>query len=153
VNGLTGGVEFLFKKNKVDYIKGHGKFQSANELEVDLMSGGTEKLKAKNVLIATGSEPTPIPGIPCDEKKIVSSTGALELKEIPKKMIVVGSGVIGLELGSVYQRLGTEVIVLGNMDRICPFLDNEVSTAFKKTLEKQGMKFVLKTRVQKGLSG
>jgi dihydrolipoamide dehydrogenase len=136
VDGLTSGIEFLFKKNKVDYVKGHGKFASNNEIDVDLLGGGSERVKAKNIIIATGSEPTPIPGIPADEKYIVSSTGALALEKIPKKMIVIGSGVIGLELGSVYRRLGSEVVVLGNMDRICPFLDSEVSMAFKKTLEK-----------------
>lgn len=150
VGGLTSGIEFLFKKNKVDYAKGTGKFSSKSEIEVDLLAGGSEKIKAKNVIIATGSEPTPIPTIPVDEKHIVSSTGALSLEKIPKKLYVVGSGVIGLELGSVYSRLGAEVTVLGNMDRICPFLDNELSAALKKTLEKQGMKFILKTRVSAG---
>ena len=90
----------------------------------------------ENIIIATGSEPTPIPGIPTDEKYIVTSTGALSLEKIPKKLAVIGSGVIGLELGSVYRRLGSEVVVLGNMDRICPTLDVEVSQAFKKSLEK-----------------
>lgn len=136
VNGLTSGIEYLLKKNQVDYLKGHGKFNSRDEIEIELISGGTQKIKAKNIIIATGSEPTPIPSIPADETYIVSSTGALSLEKIPKKMIVIGSGVIGLELGSVYARLGTEVIVLGNMDRICPFLDNDISTAFKKLLEK-----------------
>ena len=99
-------------------------------------AGGTERIRAKNIIIATGSEPTPIPGIPADEKYIVSSTGCLSLEKIPKTMYVIGSGVIGLELGSVFSRIGTEVVILGNMDRICPFLDGEVSTAFKKSLEK-----------------
>lgn len=136
VSSLTSGIEFLFKKNKVDYVKGHGKFASANEIEVDLVEGGSDKIKAKNIIIATGSEPSPIPGIPADEKYIVSSTGALCLEKIPKKMIVIGSGVIGLELGSVYRRLGSEVVVIGNMDRICPFLDGEVTALYKKILEK-----------------
>lgn len=153
VNGLTSGIEFLFKKNGVDYVRGMGKFTSPTEIQADLLDGGQETLKAKNVIIATGSEPTPIPGIPCDEKYVVSSTGALALEKIPKKLIVIGSGVIGLELGSVYRRLGSEVVVLGNMDRICPFLDAEISTAYKKVLERQGMKFVLKTRVQAGRGG
>lgn len=116
-------------------------------------AGGTERIKSKNIIIATGSEPTPIPGIPADEKYIVTSTGALSLEKIPKKMLIVGSGVIGLELGSVYCRLGTEVVVLGNMDRICPFLDEDLSTTFKKSLEKQGMKFILNTRVNAGRGG
>lgn len=98
------------------------------------------------MIIATGSEPTPIPGLPVDEKYICSSTGALELSKIPKKLVIIGSGVIGLELGSVFARLGTEVVVLGNMDKICPFLDGDLSMAFRKSLEKQGMKFVLKCR-------
>jgi dihydrolipoamide dehydrogenase len=150
---LTGGIEYLFKKNKVDYLKGTGKFASRNEIDIDLIAGGTERIIAKNTIIATGSEPTPIPSIPADEKYIVTSTGALSLTSIPKRMIVVGSGVIGLELGSVYSRLGTEVSVLGNMDRICPFLDSDLSVALKKTLEKQGIKFVLKTRVNAGRRG
>ena len=133
---MTSGIEFLFKKNKVDYAMGHGKFASKSEIDIDLLAGGTERIKAKNVIIATGSEPTPIPGIPADEKYIVTSTGALSLEKIPKRMVVVGSGVIGLELGSVYARLGTEVTVLGNMDKICPFLDSDLSVAFKKSLEK-----------------
>ena len=136
VTGLTSGIEFLFKKNKVDYLKGTGKFASSTEIDVDLLSGGQEKLKAKNIIIATGSEPRPLPGIPCDEKYIVSSTGALSLDKIPKKLIVIGSGVIGLELGSVYRRLGSEVVVLEYMDKICPFLDSEISSSFKKILEK-----------------
>ena len=136
VTGLTSGIEFLLKKNKVDYAKGHGKFASKNEIDIDLIAGGTERIKAKNIIIATGSEPTPIPAIPADEKYIVSSTGALSLEKIPKSMFIVGSGVIGLELGSVYCRLGTEVTVLGNMDKICPFLDSDLSTTFKKSLEK-----------------
>ena len=109
VVGLTSGIEYLFKKNKVDYVKGYGKFASSNEIEVDLNQGGKETIKAKNIIIATGSEPSTLPGntIPIDEKYVVSSTGALSLPNIPKKMIVIGGGVIGLEMGSVYSRLGT----------------------------------------------
>jgi dihydrolipoamide dehydrogenase len=99
---LTSGIEFLLKKNKVDYAKGHGKFAAPNEIDIDLTAGGTERIRAKNIIIATGSEPSPIPNCPADEKYVVSSTGALDLKSIPKKMMVIGSGVIGLELGSVY---------------------------------------------------
>jgi len=122
---LTGGIEFLFKKNKVDYIKGTGKFTSKNEIDIDLNDGKTDKIKVKNVIIATGSEPSPLPGnvIPIDEKYILSSTGALSLPKIPKKMIVIGAGVIGLELGSVYRRLGTEITVVEYMDRLCPSMD------------------------------
>lgn len=119
-------------------MKGFGKFKSQNEIEVDLTSGGTETIKVKNVIIATGSEPSKLPGnvIPIDEKYCVSSTGALALDKIPKKMIVVGGGVIGLELGSVYRRLGTEVTVVEYLDKICPTLDSEISTNFRKLLEK-----------------
>lgn len=129
VKGLTGGIEFLFKKNKVDYVKGHGKFSSPNEIEVDLIDGGKDKIKAKNVIIATGSEPSPLPGnvIPIDEKYVVTSTGALSLEKIPKKLVVIGGGVIGLELGSVYARLGSQVTVVEYMDRICPTMDLELT--------------------------
>ena len=105
VGGLTGGIEFLFKKNKVDYMKGWGKFHDQNTIEVDMNSGGTEKVRAKNIIIATGSEPNALPaatGLATDEKFVVSSTGALSLEKIPKRMVVVGGGVIGLEMGSVY---------------------------------------------------
>ena len=132
VDGLTKGIEGLFKKNKVDYAKGYGKFKSANEIEVDLNDGGKDLIKAKNVIIATGSEPSPIPGgaLDIDEKTVVSSTGALSLPTVPKKMIVIGGGVIGLEMGSVYTRLGTQVDVVEFMDQICPSLDKEISTTF-----------------------
>lgn len=152
VKGLTSGIEFLFKKNKVDYLKGTGKFSSQNEIEIDLVDGGKEKIKVKNVIIATGSEPSKLPGnvIPIDEKYCVSSTGALSLEKIPKKMIVVGGGVIGLELGSVYKRLGSEVTVVEFLDKITPTLDNEISTQFRKILEKQGIKFMLKHKVVGG---
>jgi dihydrolipoamide dehydrogenase len=138
VKGLTSGIEFLFKKNKVDYIKGYGKFSSTNEIEIDLNDGTKEKIKVKNIIIATGSEPSPLPGntIPIDEKYVVSSTGALALDKIPKKLVVIGGGVIGLEMGSVYRRLGSEVIVIEYMDKICPTMDFELTSAFKKVLEK-----------------
>lgn len=115
VDGLTQGVEFLMKKNGVDYKKGWGKFASNNEVTVDLNEGGSETFKAKNIIIATGSEPNELPastGLAFDEEFVVSSTGALDLKTIPNKMAVIGGGVIGLELGSVYARLGTDVTVL-----------------------------------------
>lgn len=117
------------------------------------MNDGTKDIiKAKNFIIATGSEVAPLPGnvIPIDEKYVVSSTGALSLDKIPKKMVVIGGGVIGLELGSVYRRLGTEVTVVEFMDRICPAMDFEITTMFKKILEKQGFKFLLKTKVVGG---
>ncbi len=153
VTGLTGGIEYLFKKNGVAYSKGWGKFAGANDIEVDLNDGKSEKIKAKNIIIATGSAPNSLPaatGLSTDEEFVVSSTGALSLKQIPKKMVVVGGGVIGLELGSVYQRLGTEVTVVQHTERICPFLDAEVGKAFQNVLKKQGMKFLLNTRVVDG---
>lgn len=122
VGGLTGGIEFLFKKNKVDYVKGWGKFAGPNDITVDLTAGGSQNISAKNIIIATGSEPNGLPastGLALDEEYVISSTGALSLKQIPKKMVVVGGGVIGLELGQVYNRLGTEVIVVQHTDRVC----------------------------------
>jgi dihydrolipoamide dehydrogenase len=138
VTGLTGGIEFLLKKNKVDYMKGWGKFSSENTVMVDGIDGKSEEIKVKNVIIATGSEPASLPPgmLDIDERYVVTSTGALELPEIPKKMIVVGGGVIGLEMGSVYARLGTEVTVIQHTDRICPFLDKEISAMFLKVLKK-----------------
>lgn len=130
------------KKNKVDYVKGWGKFKSNSEVVVDLIGGGTEEIKAKNFIIATGSEPNELPastGLSFDEEYVVSSTGALSLKQIPKRMAVIGGGVIGLELGSVYQRLGTEVTVIQHTERICPFLDAEIGKAFTNSLKKQGL--------------
>lgn len=155
VTGLTSGIEFLLKKNKVDYVKGWGKFASANEIEVDLNQGGKEIIKAKNIIIATGSEPSTLPGnvIPIDEKYVVSSTGALSLTSIPKKLVVIGGGVIGLEMGSVYARLGTQVTVVEYKDKICPSMDTEITTTFKKILEKQGIKFLMKTKVVGGAGG
>ena len=152
VTGLTQGIEFLFKKNKVDYMKGYGKFASANEIDIDLVDGTKDRIKAKNIIIATGSEPSPLPGnvIPVDEKYVVSSTGALALDKIPKKLVVIGGGVIGLEMGSVYARLGTQVTVVEYMERICPSMDVEITTQFKKILEKQGFKFLMKTKVVGG---
>jgi len=155
VDGLTGGVEYLMKKNGVDYVKGWGKFKSENEITVDLNDGGVDEFKAKNIIIATGSEPNELPpssGLVFDEEYVVSSTGALSLKEIPKRMAVIGGGVIGLELGSVYQRLGTQVTVLQHTDRICPFLDAEVGKAFQNSLKKQGLTFMLNTRVNSGVN-
>ena len=129
VTGLTSGIEFLFKKNKVDYLKGWGKFNSATEIGVDLNDGKSTSVNAKHTIIATGSEPSSLPAGVCDidEKYVVTSTGALSLEKLPKSMVVVGGGVIGLEMGSVYARLGTEVTVIQHVDVICPFLDREVA--------------------------
>lgn len=155
VTNLTSGIEFLFKKNKVDYMKGWGKFSGPGELQIDMLQGGVEKIKAKNVIIATGSASNHLPGntLKVDQRQVVTSTGALSLEKIPQRLVVIGAGVIGLELGSVYQRIGTEVTVIGNTDRICPSMDVELSTAFKKSLDKQGMKFIMKSRVQGGSVG
>lgn len=152
VKGLTGGIEFLFKKNGVDYSKGWGKFSGENSISVDGIDGTKSELKAKNIIIATGSEPTSLPAgiLDIDEEYVVTSTGALDLKTVPKRMVVVGGGVIGLEMGSVYNRLGSDVTVIQHTDRICPFLDKEVSSQFEKILRKQGMKFKMNTRLEGG---
>lgn len=145
----------MMKKNGVDYVKGWGKFTANDQIAVDLIEGGTEEFKAKNVIIATGSEPNELPassGLAFDEEYVVSSTGALDLKKIPAKMAVIGGGVIGLELGSVYARLGSEVTVIQHTDRICPFLDVEVGKAFHMSLKKQGIKFLMNTRVNSGVN-
>jgi dihydrolipoamide dehydrogenase len=138
VGGLTQGIEYLFKKNNVDYIKGWGKFAGPHDIDVDLTEGGSETVSAKNVIIATGSEPNALPAgvLDIDERYVVTSTGALSLPEVPKSMVVVGGGVIGLEMASVYARLGTEVTVVQHTDRICPFLDKEVSSNFLRVLKK-----------------
>ncbi|KAG8726609.1 dihydrolipoamide dehydrogenase precursor [Ceratobasidium sp. 428] len=151
VTGLTRGIEGLFKKNKVTYIKGAGSFASPTEIDVALNEGGSTTVKAKNVIIATGSEVTPFPGLEIDEKVVVSSTGALDLQEVPKKMVVVGGGIIGLEMGSVWSRLGAEVTVvefLGGIGGVG--IDEEVAKQFQRTLQKQGFKFKLNTKVLGG---
>lgn len=144
VKGLTGGIEMLFKKNKVDYIKGFGKLSSANTITVDLTAGGAQVLETKNIILAVGSEPSPLPTCPVDQKRVVDSTGALLIDKIPKTMAVVGGGVIGLEMGSVWRRLGTEVTVIEFLDGITPGIDKDVANQFLKTLKKQGMKFMLR---------
>ena len=152
VNGLTKGIEMLFKKNKVDYIKGYGSFEDKHTLKVSKDGQNPEFLKSKNFIIATGSEPNNLPGgiLPVDENRIISSTGALSLKEVPKKLVVVGGGVIGLELGSVYLRLGSQVDVVEYADGIMTSFDNEVSSFFLKLLKKHGMKFHLSHKVVGG---
>ena len=143
--GLNKGIEGLFKKNKVTYFQGLGSFVNANTLKI---KGELEQqIQAKNIIIATGSEVMNLPGIEIDEEKIVSSTGALSLKSVPKKMIVIGGGVIGLELGSVWRRLGAEVIVIEYLDRIVPGMDLEIAKQFQKSMEKQGIKFLLGQKV------
>ena len=147
VEALTKGVEFLMKKNKVDYIKGWGRIDGPGKVVVKAEDGTETVLETKNILIATGSEPTPLPGVTIDNKRIVDSTGALSLPEVPKSLIVVGAGVIGLELGSVWKRLGAEVTVVEYLDRIIPGTDTEVATAFQKILTKQGFKFKLGSKI------
>jgi dihydrolipoamide dehydrogenase len=139
----TKGIEFLFKKNKIDWLKGWGTIPEAGKVKV-----GEEIHEAKNIIIATGSEASSIPGVEIDEKLVVSSTGALELGKIPKKLCVIGAGVIGLEMGSVYARLGSEVQVIEFLDTITPTMDAEVSKTFHKLLTKQGLSFTLGAAVQ-----
>lgn len=148
ITALTGGVEYLLKKNKVDYIKGTASFSSPTTLEVSLLDGGATQLTAKNVIIATGSEVTPFPGVEVDEVQIVSSTGALDLQKVPEKLVVIGAGVIGLELGSVWNRLGSKVEVIEYMNIIGGTgMDGGIAKSFQKILTKQGMKFSLNTKV------
>ena len=142
VKGLTQGVEFLMKKNKVDYIKGFGKITGKGKVEVD---GKT--LDTKNIVIATGSEPSTLPNIEIDEERVVTNTGAIALKEVPKKLILIGAGVIGLELGSVWSRLGSEVTVVEYLDRIMPGADNEVAKEAQRIFKKQGLDFRLGQKV------
>ena len=147
VEGLTKGIEFLFKKNKVTYIKGFGSFKDKNTISVTDVSNNQKDYKFKNAIIATGSVPISLPNIEIDEKIVVSSTGALNLTSVPKKLVVIGAGYIGLEMGSVWLRLGSEVQVVEYLDYITPGMDREVSDAFLKILQKQGMQFNLSTKV------
>ena len=148
VSVLTKGIEFLFKKNKVTYIKGTASLKSNNEVVVKENNKNTV-YGTKNIIISTGSLPVSLPGIDFDEKQIVSSTGALSLKAIPKKMIIVGGGYIGLEMGSIWARLGSEIHVIEFLDHIIPGMDLDISKEFQKVLTKQGIKFLLKTKVDK----
>ena len=143
---LTKGVEFLFKKNKVTYLKGKGVLFSKNDVVV-YNNNKKENYKAKNIVIATGSDATSVPGIKIDEKNIISSTGALSLNKVPNKLVVIGGGYIGLEMGSVWSRLGAEVTVIEYLDYITPGMDREISKEFQKILNKQGIKFKLNSKV------
>ncbi|CAL1697523.1 unnamed protein product [Somion occarium] len=150
VTSLTKGIEVLFKQNKVDYIKGTASFLSPTRLSVQLNEGGEAEVEAKNIIIATGSDVTPFPGgaIEIDEEQIVSSTGALSLPQVPEKMVVIGGGVIGLELGSVWSRLGAQVTVVEFLGAIGGAgLDEEMAKQFQRSLAKQGLKFLLNTKV------
>ncbi|MEH6829770.1 MAG: dihydrolipoyl dehydrogenase [Sulfitobacter sp.] len=143
VDTNTKGIEFLFKKNKVDWIKGWATIPEAGKVKV-----GDDIHEAKNIIVASGSEPSPLKGVEVDEKVVVSSTGALALGKVPKKMVVIGAGVIGLELGSVYARLGSEVTVVEYLDHITPGMDAEVSKQFQRMLKKQGLEFIMGAAVQ-----
>jgi len=145
---LSKGVEFLLKKNKVTYFKGTGSFKNQNQISI-INNKEETTIETKNTIISTGSEPVSLRGIEFDEEKILSSTGALSISKLPKKMVVVGGGYIGLEMGSVWSRLGTEVQVIEFLDHIIPEMDKEISTEFMKILKKQGIKFELKTKVEK----
>lgn len=147
VTALTKGIEFLFRKNKVEWIKGWGRLNGPGKVTVTLADGSVSELQAKDIVIATGSEPTPLPGVTIDNQRILDSTGALALPDVPKHLVVIGAGVIGLELGSVWRRLGSEVTVVEYLDRICPGLDNETAKTLQRTLSKQGMSFKLATKV------
>jgi len=147
VTALTKGIEFLFKKNKVEWIKGWGRIDGPGKVIVTAPHGAEMTYEAKNIIIATGSEPTPLPGVEIDNKRIVDSTGALSLPEVPKSLVVIGAGVIGLELGSVWRRLGAEVTVVEFLDRIVPGIDEETAKTFQRSLTKQGIKFKLGSKV------
>lgn len=146
VTANTQGISFLFKKNKIDHLIGWGSVAGADTVEID-GKDGKKTVKAKHIVIATGSESTPLPGIETDEKDIVTSTGALDFDKVPESLAVIGGGVIGLELGTVWQRLGAKVTVIEFMDRILPTMDGDLSKEMKKILTKQGMEFKLSTKV------
>ncbi|MBS0333287.1 MAG: dihydrolipoyl dehydrogenase [Proteobacteria bacterium] len=144
---LTKGIEFLFKKNKVDWLKGKGRIAGPGQVEVTAPDGAVSQVSAKDIVIATGSLPSGLPGVDVDNKRIVDSTGALSLPEVPKSLVVIGAGIIGLELGSVWRRLGAQVTVIEFLDRISPGMDAEVAKTFQRSLTKQGMTFKLSSKV------
>nr|AQT27098.1 putative dihydrolipoyl dehydrogenase [Nilaparvata lugens] len=151
VTSLTKGVEYLLKKNGVEYLKGEGSFASENDIKVSLNDGGETTVRGKNIIIATGSEATPFPGLEIDEKRVITSTSAIALEKIPETMVVIGGGIIGLEMASVWSRLGTKVTVVEFLDQIGgPGMDTEIAKATQKILKKQGMDFKLKTKVVSG---
>jgi dihydrolipoamide dehydrogenase len=152
VKGNVDGVAFLLKKNKIDAVHGTGRIAAPGKVEVTDANGGTRQLETKNIVIATGSDVARLPGIAIDEETIVSSTGALSLPQVPKRMLVVGAGVIGLELGSVWRRLGSEVLVVEFLDRILPGMDADVARSAQRILMKQGMSFKLSSKVT-GVAG
>lgn len=151
VTGLTKGVEFLLKKNGAEYIKGTGSFINEHEIKVNLNDGGESVIRGKNILIATGSEATPFPGLTIDEKRVVTSTGAIALEKVPETLTVIGGGIIGLEMASVWSRLGAKVTVVEFLGQIGgPGMDSEISKATQKVLKKQGIEFKLNTKVVSG---
>lgn len=147
VASLTKGIEFLFRKNKVDWIKGWGRIDGLGRVVVTAADGAVVELQAKDIVIATGSQPTSLPGVTIDNQRIIDSTGALSLPEVPRHLVVIGAGVIGLELGSVWRRLGSQVTVVEYLDRICPGLDQETGKALQRSLSKQGVTFKLGSKV------
>jgi dihydrolipoamide dehydrogenase len=147
VGDLTRGVEYLFRKYKAEGIVGEARLAGTGRVDVKLRDGSTRSLQTKNIVIATGSDVTPLPGVTIDEKRIVSSTGALALESVPKRLVVVGAGYIGLELGSVWRRLGSDVTVVEFLERITPGLDSEIAKQFQRILGRQGMKFILSSKV------
>ena len=148
VLALTKGVEFLLKKNKVTYIKGRANFKSTNKISVIDNNKKEKIIQTEKIIICTGSEPVSLPKVDFDEQKILSSTGALSLKSVPKKMVIIGGGYIGLEMGSVWSRLGSEIQVIEFLDHITPGMDSEISKEFLKILQKQGIKFHLESKVE-----
>ncbi len=149
VTVLTKGVEFLFKKNKVSYFKGLGRIKSKNEISIKDFNDKEITINTDKIVIATGSLPVPLPGVKFDEKVILSSTGALKIDKVPKKMVIVGGGYIGLEMGSVWSRLGSEVHVVEFLEHITPGMDMEISNEFMKILKKQGIRFHMQHKVEK----
>ena len=147
VEGLTRGIELLFRKNKIDYVKGTGRLAGNGKITVALTDGGEAGLSARHIIIATGSESTPLPGVEIDEKQIVTSTGALSFDRVPPRFVVIGGGYIGLEMGSVWSRLGSKVTVVEFLDRIVPGMDGELAKHFQRVLSKQGLEFRLGTKV------
>jgi dihydrolipoamide dehydrogenase len=153
VTTLTRGVEFLFRKNKIDWLKGAARIAAPGRLAITGIDGSVQEIEAASIVIATGSESTPLPGIAVDENRIVSSTGALALDRVPERMAVIGGGYIGLELGSVWSRLGAKVTVVEFLDRILPVMDRELGPALQRVLTRSGVAFKLSTKVVGGRAG
>src|SRR3954470_18994604 len=143
----TDGIGFLMKKNKIDAYKGTGSFVTKNKIAITNAKGEVNELETEKVIIATGSKPTALPSMTIDKKRVITSTEALSLTEIPKHLVIIGGGIIGVELGSVYMRLGTKVTVIEFLDKIVPSLDEDVSKEMLRILRKQGMEFMVSTKV------